>query len=140
MCFSFQKYVFTNFIMQPTKTDPCHGLGMSYPPLCCAWISLYSFLCGCCRSPASSTWGRHILSSWVLAPAPLPQEGLLDPQAGVTGRVPTFLCSASHHHPALFLKWMVKVCACQEDRTSLYLLHLWTGRARYRAAGISPVE
>lgn len=43
-----------NFIMQPTKTDPCYGLGMSlcHPSLCCAWISLYSFLCGCCRSPS----------------------------------------------------------------------------------------
>ena len=111
-----------NFIMQPTKTDPRHGLGMSLATLP---FAVPGFLCipkTCVPSfvdaaglPASNTHlGRHILSSWVLAQPLCLRKASLTLRAGVTGWQ-----SALRFFAALLimiLKWMVKVCSCQEDK------------------------
>lgn len=70
------------------------------PLLCLTFLCIPSFV-DAAGLPASNTHlGRHILSSWVLGSAPLPQEGLLDPQSRGhrLAECPAFLCSASHHY------------------------------------------
>ena len=138
-----------NFIMQPTKNRPMTQPGdvTRHPPLCCAWISLHSWnlrvpsFVDTEGLPISDTpLGRHTRSSWVLAQLLCFRKAFLTLRVGVAGRQ-----RALHLFAALLitiLKWMVNVCACQKTRTSLLcLIRLWTGRARYTAAGTHvPVE